>query len=472
MLLFWTIFINYLTLLDYHCFLGFFVDEEVIMKLSNFLLMFAIALLCLFSLQAFWLYNTYQLHLGNIKKSINSIFCQAIEKEMDQRFLELEKTIKENMSNSNLRIASFDINYGGIQKGMDRNSVVSQQFDMVQQLMETYNIHFNVVKVDSIFHSLLQSNQYPFRYRINYADSTGRILETAGQMIDNGFKTDVLPIINKEKINAIVEIPAPVVFKNMLAILTVSILIVFFIIACLIYEIKIFLNQHHLIQLRKNFTHALTHEMKTPLSTVHTVLVQLEKGALDKNPDLQQKFSTIAIDQVVNLQDMVDQILTLAYIEKRQLSLNKQSINLPILIQSLIDKFTIKSDKMVVFNSFFDLKDSIVYADPFYLENAISNLIDNAIKYSDDSVKIEIECAAGEKHSYIHVKDNGFGISFNDRLKIFKRFERGAEIKRNYTSGFGIGLDYVQQVIKAHGGTVSVLSQEGVGSEFIITLPA
>jgi len=440
------------------------------MKLSNLLLIFALALICLFSLQVIWLHYSYQLHLQRMKDSINSIFYQAIDKEMDQRFFELEKKAKENFSNINIRIDSFDV----ANSKAKSKSVVSQQTEIVQQLMKGYDIRFNMNCVDSIFHLLLESNRYPFQYQINYTDSTGRIVETSGsRMIEKGFKTNILPIVNGEKIYAIVKISMPVVFKNMIVVLCVSVLILLLIIACFIYEIKIFINQRHLIQLRENFTHALTHDMKTPLATIHSVLIQIENENMNKNPDMLKKFNTIAIDQVLNLYAIINQILTLAYIEKKQISLNKQLIDLPEMIHSLTDKFTVKFNKTIVFQTVYDLnlENCKIYADPFYLNNAISNLIDNAVKYSGNPVQIEIKVSVGEKQMEIHVKDNGYGISANDQLKIFKQFERGAEIKRNRISGFGIGLNYVQQVVEAHGGIVTVLSQEGIGSEFIITLP-
>lgn len=437
------------------------------MKLFNLLLTFTIALICLFFLQALWLYYTYRLHLESIEETINSIFHEAVEKELDQRFLEMQKKVTEDMSSVNFRIASFKINC----KGMENHSVTSQQSAMVQQLMATYHIHFSIDKVDSIFHSLLQSNQYPFSYQIHYEDSLERAGGNERQSIGKGFKTDVLPIINGENVFAIVKITAPAVFKNMLAIFLVSVLIFFFICACLIYGAKMFINQHQLNRLRKNFTHALTHDMKTPIATIHSVLIQFEEGTINKDPELRQKFSSIAIEQAINLQTTVNQILTLAHIEKKQLSLNKQAVDLQEIIQSLIDKFTVKSHKSIEFQTSCDLKNTTVYADSFHLNNAISNLIDNAVKYSGNSVKIEIECEVKEKLINIRVRDNGFGISLNDQLKIFKQFERGAEIKRNQISGFGIGLNYVQQIIEAHKGTVTVLSQEGVGSEFIITIP-
>ena len=436
------------------------------MKLSTLLSISAFALFCLFLLQAFWLYYTYQLHLESIKESLNSIFYQTIEKELDQRFLKLGEKINSNSLNSKIN-ASFDINFSDFQN----QSAVSQQFYMLQKIMTNYNIRFNMSNADSIFRSILQSNHYPFNYQINYMDSINRIIETVGQDVNKGFKTEALLVINEEKVYAIVEITPPVVFRKMLVILIASILIFFFIIACLIYVMKTFINQHQLNKLRDNFTHALTHEMKTPLSTIHSVLDQLERGVLDKAPEVKQKFCSIAIEQVIELQNTVNQILTLAYIRKNQLILNKQSVDLQAMVQSLIDEFSIKTNKLVKFQTFFDLKDSVIYADSFYFNNVISNLIDNAIKYSRDTVDIEIECITEEKKVFIRVKDNGLGISQSDQMKIFKRFERGAEIKRSQINGFGIGLNYAQQVVEAHGGSITVSSQEGIGSEFLISLP-
>ena len=437
------------------------------MKLFYLFLIFAIALICLLSLQAAWLYYTYRLHSQRIEESVNSIFSKTVEEDLNLRFLELGKNIQENLSDTDVYITSFNVDYSNT----ENNNFVSQQFAMIQQLMKDGNIPFDINSFDSIFHSQLQSHQYPFHYQIILMDSVGKIIDTSGQPIVSGFKTKSLPLISGEKIYATVKIPAPVVFRTMLAILSLSILIVLLIITCLAYGVRMFLNQYQLNQLRENFSHALTHDMKTPLATIHSVLVLFKDGTANNDPDMQQKCCTIAIDQVISLQMIVDQILTLASIEEKQLSLNKQAVNLPEMIQSLIDKFTVDLHKTIVFQTSYNLKNNCVYADQLYLNNAISNLIDNAIKYSGNSVEISIMCEDKEEHVSIHVKDNGFGISLTDQSKIFRRFERGAEIKRNRVSGFGIGLSYVQQVIEAHGGKVSVSSQEGVGSEFIIILP-
>jgi two-component system phosphate regulon sensor histidine kinase PhoR len=141
------------------------------------------------------------------------------------------------------------------------------------------------------------------------------------------------------------------------------------------------------------------------------------------------------------------------------------------MINSLIDKFTVRSDKVIEFSQKYDLNKKPIYADPFYLENAISNLIDNAIKYSGNAVKIDIECVTEDKHVYIRIKDNGFGISKKDQQKMFNRFERSAEVKRKRICGFGLGLNHVKHIIEAHKGSIALVSQKGVGSEFTVSIP-
>jgi two-component system phosphate regulon sensor histidine kinase PhoR len=434
------------------------------MKFSKFIWLFVGATTALLALQAFWLYNTYQLHLSEIKDSTNKIFIEAIEKEMELRFIELDRKLRELPKGTETIVASFDIS-------TEDEGVMSFYFIATQISLEAQNYSFDLSCLDSIYSSLLNKAKYPVEYQIIYTDSTHTVIETAGQKTAENFKTDMIPIVNGRTVQALVKISSPAVFRNMLTVLILSALMVIFIVGCLIYEVNIYRNQQYLALLRENFTQALTHDLKTPLSTIHSVLVQLNKGFLDQNPEMKNKFTEIAIEQSINLQAMVSRILTVAYINEKEIRFDKEAIDLQQIIQSLIDKFSVKIGKPVQFTFQYDLKDRIVYANKLYLTNAISNLIDNAIKYSGNSVQIDIECKAIDNQIHIKVKDNGFGISKNDRQKIFQKFERGAEIKRNSITGFGLGLNYVKQVIEAHGGVVVLASKEGEGSEFTITIP-
>jgi two-component system phosphate regulon sensor histidine kinase PhoR len=342
----------------------------------------------------------------------------------------------------------------------------------MQQALLLEKLPFDISIADSIYNSLLQQNNIPFKYQVNYLDAHDEIVEIANSKIYHGFETNIIPIVNGMKVQAIVKIDPPVVFKKMLWIFIIYVVILLMIIICLIYEIHVFIAQHQLEVLRKNFTHSMTHNMKTPLGTIHAVLDQLNKGSLDKNLKMRKQFNQIAIAEVEKLQAIVDRILTIARINKKQLTLNKQPIDIPLMISSLIEKFSMKDDKTILFSEAYDLKDSIVYADPFYLCDAIGNLIDNSIKYSEKTVRIDIECSADEKQIYIRIKDDGFGISPIDQQKIFEPFERGNEINRKQISGFGLGLNYVNRVIRAHGGNIALSSRENIGSEFTIILPS
>jgi two-component system phosphate regulon sensor histidine kinase PhoR len=425
-----------------------------------------VSLACLFALQGIWLYYAYQNETLKIQDILNKSLLKAVEMEMDERFSSIqEKQIKNSCPQNSSGIA-FEY-----RKDEHNGNLLFQQFNFIQQILLYEDVFFNLSRLDSIYSADLHSRNIHIQYQINYLDSTGKILETQGVKIDKGFNTDIIPIINGTKVGAIVKISYPAVFQSMLGILIISVLIFFFIIACMVYEIKTFLTQHQLHQLRKDLVHTLSHDMKTPLATIHSALVQLNNGSLEAHPEMKNKFNTIAIEQTLNLQSIINQLLTVAYAEQKQLTLNKQEIDLPEMIHSLIDKFMIRKEKNIEFSEKYDLKENQIYADPFYLKNAISNLIDNAIKYSGNAVKINIECTAGDKQIYIHIKDNGLGISKNDQQKIFNRFERGEEIKRKQISGFGLGLNYVKSVTEAHGGAIALVSREGVGSEFTITIP-
>lgn len=437
------------------------------MKYAFFKIIFVASLACLFALQGIWLYYAYKSEDIKIKSILNDSLLKAIDEEMDSRFSLLEK---RDLADEKWIYHSDSISFE-YKHNETSGNLISQQSDFIQQILFYEDISFDLTQVDSIFNSYLHKNNIHVQYCLNYTDSLGNSIESSGANIDKGYNINIIPIVNGTKVEAIAKISPPAVFQSLLGILVVSVLIFSFIIACVSYEVKIFLTQHHLNRLRENFIHTLSHDMKTPLATIHSVLVQLNNGSLDVQPEIKRKFTAIATEQTLNLQAIVNQILTIAYIDQKQLTLNRQEIDLPQIIHSLIDKFTVRKEKDIEFSEKYDLKWNTIYADPFYLGNAISNLIDNAIKYSGNPVKIDIKCTSGDKQVYIHIKDNGLGIPEKDQQKIFDRFERGAEIKRKRISGFGLGLNYVKYVIEAHGGGVALVSMEGTGSEFIITIP-
>ena len=439
------------------------------MKATRFILIFIIALMFLLGLQSVWLYNTYLLEKNKAQEVIRTTFIDAAQMELTERMDRLEAIYKEK----GIEELSFD----GYSFTIDSSylaftRVVPTDFIVIQMLLhQQAELPLDLHLFDTIYSSLLNEKGFQANYRLEYVDSLDHVIETINPQIKTGYKTDIVPIVHGSTIQAVVELSVPDIFRNMLGILIVSVIILCFIVGCVVYEIQAFITQQQLSRLRDNFMYALTHDMKTPLGTIHTVLNQSAKGALDYNPEMKRKFNEIGIEQVLNLQALVNQILTIAQMEQKKLSIHKQQIDLPAMIGGLVDKFSVSSGKEVHFDVQCDVKGTEICADPLYLTNAISNLIDNAIKYSGSVVNIDIKADVKGNQLYIRVIDNGFGISESNQNKIFDRFERGAEIKRRSASGFGIGLNYVKAVIESHGGGIALTSREGEGSEFVITLP-
>lgn len=215
----------------------------------------------------------------------------------------------------------------------------------------------------------------------------------------------------------------------------------------------------------------MVHDMKTPLSSILTALNFLQGGKLDNKSDMKEKFFNIAKDEADHLLTLTNKILTISKLENNKLEMNCEVIRLEPMLLNLTEKFKVKAPKPVSFE--FDLKTESVCADAEYMEEVFSNMIDNSIKYSKDRVDIKISSSENSKYSILKIQDNGLGINEKDMLKVFDKYERAYTGRRNKAkvAGFGLGLNFVQQVVEAHKGRVIVNSIEGEFTEFIIYLP-
>ena len=208
------------------------------------------------------------------------------------------------------------------------------------------------------------------------------------------------------------------------------------------------------------------------ITTIFTTLSFLHNGRLDGKPEVKEKFLTIAEEETDKLLALANRILTLSKLENHKLEMHKETVPLQPILDKLAEKFKLKSAKPVTFT--FDLQTPTVCADAEYLEEVFRNLIDNAVKYSKESVDIRITSNSNDNYSIIKVYDNGLGISFADQRVIFNKYERGKtgrSRRKNKVSGFGLGLNFVQRVVEAHGGKIIVNSIEGEFTEFTIYLP-
>ena len=261
-------------------------------------------------------------------------------------------------------------------------------------------------------------------------------------------------------------------FQKMGLLLISTTILLIFVVFCIIYQVRIISKMNTISQIREDFSYAMIQLLKTPLSTIMMVQDMLKSGRLDSKPEIKNKYMSIAESETDHLLTLTNKILTISKLENHKLEMNKTEVELTPIIEKLTEKFKAKAQKPV--NFIISLQAKTAYADKDYLGEVLSNLIDNAIKYSKESVEIHITTEESERYTILKVRDNGLGISEADQKVIFQKYERAAAAKRsrrNGASGFGLGLNFVDQVIKAHEGRIFVNSTEGEFTEFTIYLP-
>lgn len=215
--------------------------------------------------------------------------------------------------------------------------------------------------------------------------------------------------------------------------------------------------------------------MKTPLSSILIGSKVLHSGRIENKPEKKERHFKIIEEESQHLLSLINRLLTISKLESGKLELHRQPVELLPMIEDIAERFKLKASKEVLFN--INLQTDNIFADEEYLRETLENLVDNAIKYSKNSgVHIDISSSDKEVGSCttIHIKDDGLGMTATDQKKIFEKFERASAVgltRKGGATGFGLGLNYVFQVMKAHGGSVDVNSEKGKYSEFILLFP-
>lgn len=269
--------------------------------------------------------------------------------------------------------------------------------------------------------------------------------------------------------------PYKTFFERMGLLMIASFIMLVLVIGCIVYQIKVIIYQKKVAKLREDFSYAMIHDMKTPLSSIMMCSDALNDEKIESIPELKKSFLGVVKSETVHLLKLINKLLTISKLESHKLTMVKEKVQLEPMLGRIRETFKAKSTKPLYFT--LNLQAREVDADKEYLEEAVYNLVDNAVKYSKDEGEVEVEitseCSGG--YSCIKVRDNGIGFSEEDKRKIFDKFERGSAIKSSRlgkVAGFGLGLNYVYQVMEAHGGTVTASSVVGKFSEFTLYMPA
>ena len=407
--------------------------------------------------QLVWLVNSYNFVKDELKIKSTNMLEQAIMEETFSRLQNLPVGTKVQSRTEE-----------------DKNRNLPE-FVYMQESLEQLKSPIILDSINHIYKQLLLKNNYPSECMISISKND-TIIQYIGNKPSSLFslQTDKVPlrkdysiVIQAQFVN-----PNNLFFGKMGILLVSTTLLLIFVVFCIIYQVRIISKIKKISQIREDFSYAMVHDMKTPLSTIMMVQDMLESGRLDTRPEIKNKYMSIAKSETDHLFALTNKILTISKLENHKLEMNKTEVELTPIIEKLTEKFKAKAQKPV--NFIISLQAKTAYADNDYLGEVISNLIDNAIKYSKESVEINITAEESERYTILKVRDNGLGISEADQKIIFQKYERAAAAKRsrrNGASGFGLGLNFVDQVIKAHEGKIFVNSTEGEFTEFTIYLP-
>ena len=225
-------------------------------------------------------------------------------------------------------------------------------------------------------------------------------------------------------------------------------------------------------EIKNDFINNMTHEFKTPLATISLAVDAMRNEKVLQDREKMGYFSGIIKEENKRMNKQVETILQASLMERQEIQLNKVPIHVHEVIDNVLDNFQLqladKNSKTVLqLNATADL----IEGDDVHFTNLISNLVDNAVKYSKENLVIKISTVNTGKHIQIRIEDNGIGMNKETQKRIFEKFYRAHTGNVHNVKGFGLGLSYVKTMVDAHGGKIKVESATGRGTTFIIDMP-
>lgn len=266
--------------------------------------------------------------------------------------------------------------------------------------------------------------------------------------------------------------PFRFLIQNMVPQIVFSLLLVAFTIGTFIVLYRNLLAQQRLTAIKNDFISNITHELKTPIATVNVAIEALRDFGGLQNPERTREYLDISASELQRLSLLVDKVLKLTMFEKKEIALKKDQFDLLQLVSEVMTSMKLQFDKQKAVvhlepagNNF------MIIADRLHITSVIYNLLDNALKYSDALPQILVRLVAHADYVELKVTDNGIGIAHAFQAKIFDQFFRVPTGDQHNTKGYGLGLSYVNHIVKRHHGFIEVESEPGVGSTFTVKLP-
>lgn len=349
--------------------------------------------------------------------------------------------------------------------------------------VDTY-IDINLQRYDSLLNNVLREHDIEIPHHTllihtgRNADSTVMYIDTIGMAGDSSYIPTPRAIrydydfnmSRSQRYQLVFEPVDSLVWKHMTGILTTSFIILLILGFSFWFLIRTLLRQKTLEDMKSDFTNNITHELKTPIAVAYAANDALLNFNQAEEKTKRDQYLRISQEQLQRLSSLVEQILSMSMERRKTFRLHPEEVNLKELIVSLVEQHQLKADKPVQITLEIEPEALTIVVDRTHFSNIISNLIDNAVKYSKERADITIRCRQTEQTVTISIADRGIGIPLDKQKHIFDKFYRVPTGNLHNVKGYGLGLFYVRSMVEKHGGTITVKSEPGKGSIFTITL--
>jgi two-component system phosphate regulon sensor histidine kinase PhoR len=453
-------------------------------------------LLSLTAVQLYWVRNAISIEKANFESRVNS----AVNSVVDQ--LEKIKTLKtiNQSSGSKRQIQDFLQSIDSINQELSMNMENVSDLNDIEKLIrktelaqevinemiennEKFEIenHLDPDVLDSLLHKEIRKNDIEtmFEYGVYSTKHEMLIIDKSvkykNELQDKGLVFTLYPLEFTDHPNYLmIYFPYEIryLFKQMASIIFISLILIVITLMLFIYVIKVIVWQKRLSEMKSDFINNMTHEIKTPISTISLACEALGDSEIKKNQMLADNYLKVINDENNRLGGIAEKILQAAAIEKDNFRLKREKINIHDLIDSVINTIGIQVEvKDGEIKREYHASKGQVSCDKMHMTSVISNIIDNANKYTPRKPLIKISTDNYLDGVKVCISDNGVGISKENQRKIFDKLYRVPTGNVHDVKGFGLGLSYVKTIVELHGGKITVDSELKKGSNFCVFLP-
>jgi signal transduction histidine kinase len=441
----------------------------------NLLITFSVvALIVLTTVQCYLVKTAYDYKVAQFHTQIKNEIAQITNNysDIDSALISKKETLYKTLSESYIHGKRSK---NEIKKEMTENDFQDVLTQKIKRKFErdlpNYKIDFAIVlnkfilykkaqKTDTIFSEkpLIQNKLYGNLTSLNHSFLVRNYVGTTNVTFDN----QDYKLLTEDSMYVSVIDWEMIIVRRMVFILALSLFSIVTLITLFVIAIKALIKQKKVSDVKTDFINNITHELKTPLATLSISTKILEQKDIR---EYEQNFNAIlnTISRQNNrLQSLIDQVLANSLAEN-EIELQKEKINTEDFLFSIIEDFKIGYPKISI-ETDFQTQKTVLVLDKFHLTTAILNVLENAVKYG--SSKIALKTKKHQEQFSISIEDNGIGISKNKQALLFEKFYRVEQGNLHNTKGLGLGLYYVNQIIKAHQGSVAVMSDLGKGAVF------